>query len=297
MAEKISTYITLFMEYLSVERLLAKNSLKAYQSDLRDYEDYLKTKKITNLAKVDTTLIHNFLLMLKKKKLASASIARHLVSIKIFHRFLVRERYLKIDITTTLDSPKTWKKLPEFLSLKEVEKMLKATEGRSKTKMRDRAILELFYATGMRVSELANLKLSGINFNSGILKCTGKGDKERIIPLGQYARDVVQIYIRNIREKIKTKSSELFLNKQGKKFTRQAFWGIIKKYTKAANISKSITPHTMRHSFATHLLEGGADLRIVQELLGHADISTTQIYTHVSKDRLKGIHKEFHPRG
>ncbi len=297
MADRLDSYIQLFMEYLSVEKLLAKNSLMAYQRDLRDYVTFLRKSKLVELEKVNPQKIHAFLMELKNKGLATTSIARHLVSVKIFHRFLVRERYLKKDITSTLESPKTWKKLPDFLSFVEVEKMIKATSGGSRKKVRDRAILELFYATGMRVSEIVNLKLADLNFEASILKCMGKGGKERMIPLGRIANEVIQSYIKHIRSKVKSPSSELFLNRQGKKLTRQSFWKIIKKYTKEAHLKKRITPHTFRHSFATHLLEGGADLRIVQELLGHADISTTQIYTHVSKDRLKGIHTQFHPRG
>lgn len=286
-----------FLNYLAVEKLLAKNTLLAYERDLKDYLAFLEKKKIRDLSQVRPKEIHEFLMNLKERKLSSASISRHLVSIKIFHRFLVRERHLKVDVTSSLESPKTWKRLPSALSLREVEKMLSNVNGRTSRGIRDRAILELFYATGMRVSELADLKLTNLHLDSAFLRCLGKGQKERVIPLGRCASGAIQTYLKRIRTKSHAKSQELFLNPQGKKLSRQSLWKIIKRYGRQSHLGKRITPHTLRHSFATHLLERGADLRVVQELLGHADISTTQIYTHISKDRLKGIHAKFHPRG
>lgn len=286
-----------FINYLSVEKLLAKNSLLAYERDLKDYLAFLEKKKVTDLSRVNPREIREFLMSLKEHQLASSTISRHLVAVKIFHRFLVRERHLKQDVTSALESPKTWKRLPHALSVQDVEKMIKVPNARTARGVRDRAILELFYATGMRVSELVNLKLSDMNLESSFLKCTGKGNKERIIPLGRMAQEAIQAYLDRVRNKLTTKAQELFISQQKKKFSRQSLWGIIKKYAKDARINKRITPHTLRHSFATHLLERGADLRVVQELLGHSDISTTQIYTHISKDRLKGIHSQFHPRG
>jgi len=297
MPDSFKDLLRQFLNYLAVEKLLAKNSLMAYERDLKDYFYFLEKNKISDFAKVGPKEIREFLMQLKGRKLASSTISRHLVAIKIFHRFLVRERYLKQDTTSSLESPKTWKLLPHSLSIQDVEKMLKAPNARTVRGMRDKAILELFYATGMRVSEIVNLRLSDINLESGLLKCTGKGNKERMIPLGRIAKEAIQSYLDRERSKVQTKSQELFVSQQKKKFSRQCLWMIIKKYAKEARINKKITPHTMRHSFATHLLEGGADLRVVQELLGHSDISTTQIYTHISKDRLKGIHSKFHPRG
>lgn len=297
MNETFKDLLRQFINYLAVEKLLAKNSLLAYQRDLGDYFDFLEKEKIKDLAKVTPKDIREFLMQLKERKLASSTISRHLVAIKIFHRFLVREKHLKHDATSALESPKTWKRLPHFLSIQDVEKILKVPNARTARGSRDRAILELFYATGMRVSELVNLKLGDINLESAFLKCTGKGNKERVIPLGRLALEAIQAYLDRVRSRTQTKSQELFVSQQRKKFSRQCIWQIIKKYARGSHINKRITPHTLRHSFATHLLEGGADLRVVQELLGHSDISTTQIYTHISKDRLKGIHSKFHPRG
>ncbi len=297
MQESYKDSLRQFINYLAVEKLLAKNSLLAYERDLKDYISFLSENKIVNLSKVSVKEIREFLMTLKERKLASATISRHLVAIKIFHRFLVRERSLKLDITSSLESPKTWKKLPHALSIQDVEKILQVPNVRTKRGMRDKAILELFYATGMRVSEIVNLKLSDLNLDSGYLKCMGKGSKERVIPLGKLAIASIQSYLNRERNTIQTKSQEVFISQQKKKISRQSMWMLIKKYAKGAHVHKKITPHTMRHSFATHMLERGADLRVVQELLGHSDISTTQIYTHISKDRLKGIHSKFHPRG
>lgn len=236
---------------------------------------------------------------LRDQDLAVATLYRLLVSIKLFHRFLFGEKIISDDVTSVLDSPKLWKTLPEFLTLAEIENMLKAPNGRAPRKVRDKAILELFYATGLRVSELAGLKLGDINTDGKYLRCIGKGNKERVVPIGREALKAHERYLK-VRSKLlrrKENSHFLFLNQKGTVFTRKGIWELIKKYARQAGIKKSISPHTFRHSFATHLLEGGVDLRIVQELLGHADIATTQIYTHVSKDRLKKVHKEYHPRG
>jgi len=297
MNQKFIDYLRQFINYLAVEKLLAKNSLLAYQRDLKDYFDFLEKKNINDFSKIMPKEIREFLMALKERSLASSTISRHLVAIKIFHRFLVRERHLKYDITATLESPKTWKRLPHSLSVEDVEKMLKIPNAKTQKGVRDRAVLELFYATGMRVSELVNLKLADINLDSAFLKCTGKGNKERVIPLGRLALEAIRVYLNRVRNRVQTKAQELLISQQRKKFSRQSLWKIIKQYAKGAHINKRITPHTLRHSFATHLLERGADLRVVQELLGHSDISTTQIYTHISKDRLKGIHSKFHPRG
>ncbi|MBI4970329.1 MAG: site-specific tyrosine recombinase XerD [Candidatus Omnitrophica bacterium] len=297
MNESLKDLLRQFLNYLAVEKLLAKNSLMAYERDLKDYLAFLEKTKISDLADVNPKEIRDFLMQLKDRRLASSTISRHLVAVKIFHRFLVRERHLRRDTTSSLESPKTWKRLPYALSIQDVEKILKVPNARTDRGRRDRAILELFYATGMRVSEIVNLKLSDVNLESSFLKCTGKGNKERVIPLGHLAQEAIQSYLACERSKAKTKAPELFISQQKKKISRQSLWKIIKQYGRGAHINKRITPHTLRHSFATHLLERGADLRVVQELLGHSDISTTQIYTHISKDRLKGIHSKFHPRG
>jgi len=216
----------------------------------------------------------------------------------MFYRFLVRERILKDDPTSLIDSPKLWKKIPETLSLNEVETLLDQPDIRNKQGIRNKAILETLYATGMRVSEAVNLKKDNVNLDIGFLRCIGKGNKERVIPLGKKAILSLKRYLASSRPALaKKKDCEfLFLNRSGNKISRQSLWEMLKKYAKAARIKKPIRPHILRHSFATHLLERGADLRSVQEMLGHSNISTTQIYTHVNKERLKSIHRMFHPR-
>ncbi len=287
-----------FLSYLSVERGLAQNTIISYQSDLNSYIEFLSGRSIATLSKANKNDIVNFMLFQKDRGLAANSIARRLAAVKVFHRFLVRERILKADPTSLIDSPKLWKRIPETLSLNEVEALLNQPNIREKLGLRDRAILETLYATGMRVSEAVNLKLDNVNLDIGFLRCIGKGNKERVIPIGKKAINSLRRYLEVSRPQLlKKKESEfLFLSRFSKKISRQSFWKLIKKYAKAARIKKSIRPHTLRHSFATHLLERGADLRSVQEMLGHANISTTQIYTHINKERLKTIHKMFHPR-
>ncbi len=291
-------YLTDFLGYLSVERGLAANTLTAYRQDLIFYVSFIKeTLKISSWEKVKRDHILNFLIKEKNRGLDSASLARRLVAVKLFHRFLVKERHLAEDVTSVLDSPRLWKKLPHFLTASEVEAILKAPDRRQPSGMRDFAMLECLYSTGLRVSELAGIKVGDFNLESGFLRCKGKGSKERLVPVGRLAAQSVAIYLEKIRPLQKPKTEHLFLARGGHGLTRQMIWFLIKKYARTAGIQKDITPHTFRHSFATHLLEHGADLRVVQELLGHADIATTQIYTHVSRDRLKTVHSQFHPRG
>jgi integrase/recombinase XerD len=235
---------------------------------------------------------------LKKHKMSTTSICRNLAAVKMFHRFLVRENLAKEDPTSLVDTPKIWQRVPDVLNQKEVEAMIDAAKGRGWQILRDKAVLEVFYASGLRVSELSDLKMTSINFEVGFVRAVGKGSKERIIPLGKKAQEAVKIYLEKGRTKVAKASSSdaLFVSKLGKKISRVSLWNIIKSYARKANIKKTIKPHTLRHTFATHLLEHGADLRSVQEMLGHSDISTTQIYTHVDKERLKTVHKQFHPR-
>ncbi len=290
--------LTDFLSYLSVERGLASNTLEAYGQDLGFYQNFLRTNlKFTSWDKIKREHILDFLMAEKKRGLDSSSLARRLVSIKLFHRFLVKERHLAEDVTSVLDSPKLWKKLPHFLTSPEVEKILLTPDRKQPLGIRDYALLECLYSMGLRVSELAGLRLADFDFDGSFLKCTGKGNKERVVPVGRTARQAVAVYLEQVRPKQKPRSDHLFLARGGHGLTRQMIWQLIKKYARLAGISKTITPHTFRHSFATHLLEHGADLRVVQELLGHADIATTQIYTHVTRDRLKSVHSEFHPRG
>jgi integrase/recombinase XerD len=296
-----------FFNYLAVEKGLAANTLAAYRQDIESYEQFLSMHKIRDWSKVTRDLILRFLLQEKKRGLSPSSIARRLVAVKLFHRFLLKERLLMEDVTSVLESPKLWKKLPKFLTNQEVDSILTAPRewtqganvrsGRGRYGIRDRALLECLYATGIRVSEIAGLRLGDVNLENAFIKCRGKGDKERIVPIGRKAIEACRTYLEKVRSKQKAKTDHFFIGKRGEGLTRQSLWQLIKKYARLAGIQKPITPHTFRHSFATHLLERGADLRIVQELLGHSDISTTQIYTHVSRDRLKGIHAKFHPRG
>ncbi len=290
-------YVDDFLEYLSVEKGLADNSIESYRRDLSKYISYLKGKKVSSFSEVTRNHIVQFMMTLKKNTLTAKTIARNLVAIKIFHRYLLREQHIIEDITSVLDSPRVWRNLPYFLTIPEVEKILMQPNTRTRMGVRDRAILELFYATGMRVSELASLTTHSINIDGGFLRCVGKGSKERIIPLGKCARDFIVRYLHRVRPSYMKKGSEaLFLTQRSTRFTRQALWKMIKKYTRLAKIRKKISPHTFRHSFATHLLERGADLRVVQELLGHADITTTQMYTHITKERLRSVYTQFHPR-
>lgn len=286
-----------FLEYLSVEKGLAANTLAAYGMDLAAYGAFLKSRKISNPSVITRDHILDFLTLEKKRGLQASSLARRLVAVKLFHRFLVKERVMDEDVTSVLESPRLWKRLPQFLTSREMDAILALPFPKKGTGARDRAILECLYATGMRVSEIASLEAQAVNLESGFLKCRGKGSKERLVPLGSKARDAVRQYLEKVRPRQKPVTGHLFIGRSGRGMTRQNLWQLIKKYARLAGITKRITPHTFRHSFATHLLENGADLRVVQELLGHADIATTQIYTHVSRDRLKSVHTQFHPRG
>jgi len=290
--------IDVFLNYLSVERGLSRNTIISYREDLNSYLRFLESRSVDALSKTTKSDITSFMLSQKDRGIAANSIARRLAAIKSFYRFLVRERVLKSDPSSLVDTPKLWKKIPETLSLNEVDALINQPNIRNTQGIRDKAILETLYATGMRVSEAVNLKLDNVNLDVGFLRCIGKGNKERVIPIGAKAVNSLKRYLGNSRQALlnKKESEFLFLNRFGKKISRQSLWKVIKKYARQARIKKPIWPHTLRHSFATHLLERGADLRSVQEMLGHSNISTTQIYTHINKDRLKTIHKMFHPR-
>jgi len=290
--------IEVFLNYLSVERGLSRNTIVSYREDLNTYIDFVKSRSINSLSKTTRNEITDFMFQQKDRGLSANSVARRLAAIRMFYRFLVRERILNNDPTSLIDSPKLWKKIPETLSVNEVEALLSQPNTKNSQGIRDKAILETLYATGMRVSELVNLKLADVKLEIGFLRCIGKGNKERIIPLGKKAISSLKRFLEVGRPAmLKKKESEfLFLNRFGKKISRQSLWKLIKRYAKLARIKKPMRPHILRHSFATHLLERGADLRSVQEMLGHSNISTTQIYTHINKDRLKSIHRMFHPR-
>lgn len=288
-----------FLDYLSIERGLSKNTLESYKRDLWKYAAYFKARDITSPEAIKRPAIQDFLMSLKDGKLSASSVARNLVAVKVFHRYLIGQRLIKEDVTSVLETPKLWKTLPDVLDLNEVEKILTIPSAHTKQGVRDKAALELMYATGMRVSEVVNLKLNDLHMEEGFVRCLGKGSKERIIPIGSKSKEALEKYLLKARPKFLKKGAEqatLFLTRLGRPMSRQSFWMIIKRYVREARIKKRVTPHTLRHSFATHLLQRGADLRIVQELLGHANISTTQIYTHINKERLKQIHQQFHPR-
>ncbi len=292
-------FIDIFLNYLWVERGLSQNTISSYRRDLKFFVDYLEEqRRINSLEDVDKNHISDFMLRLKENGLSANSIVRKLAAIKTFYRFLVREKIIKQDPTSLIDSPRLWRKIPSTLSVQEVESLIAQPDLRKRGGFRDRAILEVLYATGLRVSELTRLKLEDVNLEVGFVRCIGKGNKERIVPLGKKAIVSLKRYLERERPiYLKRRSgNELFLSRLNKRLSRQSIWKMMKRYARQAKIKKEIRPHILRHSFATHLLERGADLRSVQEMLGHSDISTTQIYTHINKDRLKIIHSRFHPR-
>ncbi len=288
-----------FLHYLVVEKGLSRNTIEAYSHGLARFLDHLKGKKIQDVRDVGKLDVQGFLLALRKKRLNTKSIVRNLSAIRSFFRFLIQEGILETIPIENLESPKVAKTLPEILSVKEIEQLLEQPNLQTPLGMRDRAMLETLYATGMRVSELTHLPTHQVNLEGGYVLLYGKGSKERIVPLGTEAMKWVALYLttaRGILSKGK-ESPSLFINRSGKGMTRQRFWKNLKDYAKKAGLHKRISPHLLRHSFASHLLERGADLRSVQMMLGHVDISTTQIYTHVTGERLKKVHQQYHPRG
>ena len=285
--------------HFKVERGLSPNTLEAYGRDLRRFATFLEGEGIDDLEAVDSSHVLSFMLRLHEEGLASRSVARNLAAIRGLFRYMVKNRRLDRDPTVHVESPKLWRKLPDVLSQSEVERLLAQPGADSVQGLRDTTMLEVMYATGLRISELVNLRLDQLNLDHGFLIAFGKGRKERLVPMGRVAQDLLRRYLRDGRPLLDKgyEEREVFLSRHGKGMTRQAFWKIIKKHAAGASILKNITPHKLRHSFATHLLERGADLRSVQAMLVHADISTTQIYTHVTRARLKEVHEKFHPRG
>jgi integrase/recombinase XerD len=285
-----------FLNYLAVEKGLARNTLESYERDLRAYLRFLKTKGPDDVSQADVVA---FQAALTSRGVSLPSVARSLSAVRGFHKFLMTDGLASTDPTLTVETPRGWKRLPKSLSSALVDTLLNQPATSTPIGLRDKAMLEVLYATGLRVSELVGLKLSEINFERGFLVVIGKGSKERAVPMGESAIAVVKEYIAGARRALlKDRDSELlFISSQRKGISRQMFWKRIKSYAAAAGISGSISPHTLRHSFATHLLDNGADLRMVQAMLGHSDISTTQIYTHVSRERLRTVHKKYHPRG
>lgn len=291
------SHIAAYLNYIRVERGLAANTVAAYRRDLEKFAAFCRERKLAP-TRVERRQVADFLGRLYQQGLDSRSVARTLVAVRNFFRFLRQENVIPHDPTEHIESPRMWKRLPKFLTVEEVERLLAAPAESSPRGLRDRAMLEVLYATGLRVSELVNLKVLDVQLEAGYLRCLGKGNKERMVPLGKKAAAAVEAYLRRGRPQLQKRvaSAQLFLTQRGRGMTRTHFWRLLGARARAAGLRGRLTPHVLRHSFATHLLERGADLRAVQLLLGHADISTTQIYTHVAQERLKQIYRAHHPR-
>ena len=290
------TYLPIFLDYLAVEKGLAKNSLASYAIDLRHFGHHLNDAKL-DLDRVERVHIVKYFQALRGAGISARSVARALAAIRGLFRFLVAERHLKNDPTENIENPKLWSTLPKSMQPAEVEALLAAPDLTTPDGLRDAAMLELLYATGLRVSELIKVRIDEVVMDAGFLRTMGKGSKERIVPFGDTAKDAIVRYVERGRPDLaKDNDPHLFLSRLGHPMTRQSFWMKITRYAREAGIKSHISPHVLRHSFATHLLENGADLRSVQMMLGHADISTTQIYTHVSRARLQKLYETFHPR-
>jgi integrase/recombinase XerD len=290
------TYLPIFLDYLTVEKGLAKNSIASYRIDLRHFGHWLADQKV-EFENVQRVHIVRYFQALRSAGVSARSVARALAAIRGIFRFLVAERHLKKDPTENLETPKLWTTLPKSLPTSDVDALLAAPDRGSPDGSRDRAMLELLYATGLRVSELIRVRIDELVMDAGFLRTIGKGSKERIVPFGDSARAAILEYMDSGRPHFdKRGDPHLFLTNRGRPMTRQSFWMKIVKYARQAGIKSHISPHVLRHSFATHLLENGADLRSVQMMLGHSDISTTQIYTHVSRARLQKLYDQFHPR-
>jgi integrase/recombinase XerD len=288
--------LRLFLEYLAVEKGLSTNTIQSYARDIRKLGETLKARKIP-LGKVSEDTLVRFIHRESQGGLSARSLARLISALRSFFRFLVLSGFLKKDPTSQLTTPSTWLSLPKFLTVGETEALLQAPDEKKAQGVRDRAMLEVLYGSGLRVSELATLKLAEINLEDGFLICRGKGGKERIVPVGGSARAAVRRYLGEVRPLVDPGGrEELFLSRRGRGFTRQGVWKLLRQYAGKAGLSAKISPHVLRHSFATHLLERGADLRSVQLMLGHSQITTTQIYTHVSREQLRRVYDKFHPR-
>ena len=296
MTKFFSTWLPMYLDYLAVEKGLASNSLSAYRTDLKRFGTWLddQEKDFESIERID--IVRHFQ-ALRTGGISARSVARALAAIRGMYRFLVAERHLQHDPTENLENPKLWTSLPKSLLPSEVEALLKAPDTTTAEGLRDAAMLELLYATGLRVSELIRVRIEDLVMDAGFLRTVGKGSKERIVPFGDRARDAIVAYIEKGRGEFNTKNDpHLFLSRRGRPMTRQSFWMKIVKYARTAGVTAHISPHVLRHSFATHLLENGADLRSVQMMLGHSDISTTQIYTHVTRSRLQKLYDAHHPR-
>ena len=288
-----------FSDYLRIEKRNSPHTVSAYRRDLSRFSAEFAGQKVDS---VTTANIRDFLISLREQGLSPASVARSLSSIKSFFKYLCQDKQFQNNPAEILETPKRWRKLPDVLSSEDVDNLLKSPDLESVLGLRDKAMLEILYASGLRVSELINLQVSQLDMQVGYLRTLGKGSKERIVPIGAMAKRGVENYILNSRPALISsrkdggKPEELFVTRRGRGMTRQGFWKLLKGYVTQANIRASVSPHTLRHAFATHLLERGADLRSVQQMLGHSDISTTQIYTHILGKRMLEIHQQFHPR-
>jgi integrase/recombinase XerD len=292
--------IRAFLQYLRAERGMAENTVLAYGRDLEKYHAWATDNCLASYLQPTLPELSRYIIDLREGELAAVSVARNLVALKMFYRFLRMDGKVAASATELLSAPSLWARIPHVLSPESVEKLLAAPQAGERFYWRDRAILETLYATGSRASEVVNLELRNLFLESGFCKCFGKGSKERVIPLGRPAQNALRAYLEQQRPEL-TKGSAtvpwVFVSRGGKALSREMLWVLVKKYVKRAGLGTRASPHTLRHSFATHLLAGGADMRTVQELLGHANIRTTQHYTHVDRDRLRDIHKRFHPRG
>ena len=289
-----------YMTMLKVERNLARNSLESYERDLQQYHQYLKTElKLKTIRNVTLGHIRSFVRKLSNRGLAANSIKRAVSSIRTYHNFLSAEGHMKDNPAQLVDTPKIPRKLPNVLTIQEIDKILGIIPENAPMAQRDLAIFEMMYSCGLRVTELCDFKISDILWDSEMIRVQGKGSKQRFVPIGPIARENLKNYLNHERNTLADKNpnvAEVFLSRNGRKLTRMMIWVLLKKWTESAEIKKEVSPHTLRHSFATHLLEGGADLRSVQEMLGHTDITTTQIYTHLDKEHLKDVHRTYHPR-
>ena len=287
-----------FLDYVALERGLSDNTREAYERDLKSFAAFAERRGVGSPHEVSRKNILDYLTAERERGLSVNSVSRRLVALKVFFAYLQREDLLDSNVTEAMDSPRLWRILPGVLSMKEVDRLLASAVGDDRISIRDRALLELMYATGLRVSEVASLKLDDIHFDSGCLRCTGKGGKIRVVPFGGRAREELERYLAQGRPRFAGEKTgrEVFLTYRGKPFSRKGLWKLIRGYAGRAGISKVVSPHTLRHSFASHLLANGAPLRVIQEMLGHADIATTQIYTHVDEGRLRAVHAQYHPR-
>ena len=287
-----------FLDYLCVEAGLSNNTILAYGRDLKTFLEYCQSRHIDQLRQIKPPLIHEFLIKLSREQKIESSIKRGLVAIRMFLRFAASSGMIENDFTPVLESPKVWQKLPCVCNEQQVVNLINAPDEKEPYYLRDKAMLELLYATGARASEVAGMKISNLNLDIGYLRCVGKGSKERIIPVGKVAIAAIKAYLVGLRPEMANVHSQdfLLLSRTGRPLSRIEIWRLVKKYALRAGMPRNLTVHTLRHCFATHLLSGGADLRSVQEMLGHVDISTTQIYTHVDQSRLRKMHKQFHPR-